>query len=556
MLRQRSTYFLLLALLLFGVILRYPTSTFFAEHGADASYYGALSHIVAARGEIPWAVSPLAYFGLFPYSEGVVTPLLIGTVMQETGLPIDAAMLATGTGLALLGAVGTFLCVMRATRSTIGALIAAYAMLTAPILMYYSDQSLTSRFVAVTWAPFLILTAIERRHWSLSKSAAVSGLIIVLLVATHLSFALIILVFVGILVAANIDEVWRTVRDKIAKSAVVRGVSRHYALAWLSLAALGVLGIGYVAQLAGLESLGTQAYELGVFPSSNVLGYYGNIIASTVGGVGIVAVLLTPFAPRMAGLGHRNWTLPILAAAAIATSLIGFRLYIRPFIATIFSMSAGVGVVALFGWRTLMRTSRRRAILVAGLISVIAASGAVSLAVQAHWNSAEYYTVDNPAYNAFVYIGESTSGNLYCNHYLSDRFLTAHTARLCLPDLPGSGLEMSPFIAGVFPWSGLRVVPNNLSGIISQQSTIELYQVVGYNAYANYYGFSNANSQQIPAELARYGVSYVLEYRPDASDYEVRWNVGLPAPAPFLEVIHASYYLVYQNEEYSLWASP
>lgn len=555
MVGKRTALLLVLALLIIGVLLRYPTSSFVAEHGADASYYGALSQMTVTEGRMPWATHLSAYFGLYPFSEGSVTPIMVAVGMELTGLGIDLALIATSMGLALLGALGVYLCIHRATRSVPASLIGAFAYLTAPILLYYSDQTLTSRFVAVTWSPFLILVVVERRRWGTWKSLIIAGLLVFLLVGSHLSFALIVLVMVGILVLTRIDEQWRKMRAAATRSRVARTVSRHYSLGWIALGALGVLATGFLAQLAGLESLGTQAYEIGIFSNSTVFGYYGNMIASTAGGAGLAALLLTPLAPRLAGLTHRDHTLPIVAGAILVTALVGFRLYIRPFIAAVFSLSAGLGYVAVARLAPLNRGKALRYATAVAIASFLVVSAGFSLYVESRWNRVEYYSMSGQSYSAFTYIKDSTRGNLYCNHYVSDRFLTAYTSRFCLPDLPGSGLEMTPFVSGALPWSDLIVVPKNLAELLQQQSTIELYDVFGYNPYPIYYSFSQQNLTSDASRMSTYGIHYALEYRPDTGTYEVRWNVGSPAASGFLEAVHQSSYLAYQNEEYSLWTT-
>lgn len=551
--RKVSGTFLLVAVLIFGILIRYPWADSFHEAGADGSYYAALSQIISRFGRAPWTVSPFSYFGLFPFSEGIATPVLLSGFTAESGLPINLAVLAMTDMFALVGALGVFLCVVRITRSAYGGVIGALAFLTAPILLLYSDQTLTSRFYAACWTPFLLLVFVDHRKWGQARTLMVGSILAVLLATTHLSFVLIFAMFFGILVLMFIEGAWTRMRTKLVAFKPLKTVSKFYYISFLSASALLLVATSYVPAMLGEGSSGLGSYDVGVFQGTSHLAYFGNLLVSTVGGAGILAAFLTFFSPRLWNMANRQFTLPALAAIFLVIALLSVRLYSRPFVATVMSIGAGLGFVGLklfLGHRGLRRWKSSIAALA---VFFILTSVGTSVLIEQRWSSEESFRVSGTTYSTFLYAKQFTRGNLYCNQYPTDRFLTAYTGIVCSPALPGSDLDMVPFITGSIPWSQPTFKPRDLLGVMTSRSSLGLYDVVGYAPYEPYFQISNAPSSANRDLLERYDVTYALEYRAVQGDYAIRWTFESPQPSALLRSLRDSSYITYQDSEYSIW---
>ncbi len=542
-----------LAILVFGLLIRFPTSSGLREAGADGSYYVALARIVVDYGRAPWTVDPLSYFGLFPYSEGVATPFLVATVHALSGLEVPLSALFFTFAVTLAGALGVFLCLVRTTRSGIAAAIGAFAFLTAPILLLYSDQALISRFVEVCWIPFVMLAFVERKRWRLHQTAPILTLLILLVLSTHLSFILIIALFLGVALLEMIDTAWRILRPSVMTKRFLRTLSRHYYVSFLIACGLAVAAVSLVPFSGGGEGPGLGSYDIGVFPGNSIVSSLGNLLVSTGGGAGIVAVAFVLAAPRKWTLAGRSTSLPVLAALLVVLALAGFRLYSRPLVAAVLAIAAGVGVVSVLELKVLAVSRMRRRVAATAIIVLMLGGTVVSGIVAERWTAAETYTVTNADYSAFVYVRAETSGNMFCNHYPTDRFLTADTGDLCSPDLPGSALEMVPFISSAYSWASLVVNPRSLAGITNSTEGFGIYDVSGYNPYANYFRLTDSSLSANAAALERYDIHYALEYRPFSGEYAVRWYGDRPLPSKFLTSLTSQAYITYQNEDYSLW---
>ena len=157
------------------------------------------------------------------------------------------------------------------------------------------------------------------------------------------------------------------------------------------------------------------------------------------------------------------------------------------------------------------------------------------------------------SYATFTYIRYTNANNLFCNHYPSDRFLTAYSGRLCNPSLPGSGLEMVPFISGTLRWSDLTLRPRDLSSFATSETGVGVYDVVGDNPYAAYYQIAQTPFNPSSTVMSRYDIHFVLEYRQYAERFAIRWTLDNPLPSPFLVSLRDSSYKVYQDSTYDLW---
>jgi hypothetical protein len=544
---------LLLAVLVFGIILRYPRTDFFFEAGADGSYYVALSQIVSRFGRAPWVVSPFSYFGLFPFSEGIATPVLLSGFASVSGLPINLAIIVMTDSTALVGALGVFLCVFRTTRSTYGGIFGALAFLTAPILLLYSDQTLTSRFYAACWIPFLLLVFIERRRWGEVRTILIGFMLAVLTATTHLSFVLIFALFFGMVLMAFIERCWRQARMSLVAFQPFKRISKSYHLSFLAACAILVVVTSYAPAVYGPGRSGFGSYDIGVFQGTSPLAYFGNVLVSIVGGAGILAAVFTLFAPRLWNLGNRQFTFPALAAILLMFALLSVRLYVRPFIATAMGIGAGLGLVALQSFHFSLGRTRWKSLFAAFAVASLAASVGSSVILEHRWASAETVPVSSTTYSTFLYAAHSTRGNLYCNQYPIDRFLTAYTGIMCSPALPGSDLDMVPFITGSIPWSMPIFKPRDLSGFMTTETSLSLYDVSGYNPFAAYFQLSTAPSSVNHDLLERYDVTYALELRSLSHKYAIRWTFDNPQPSAFLESLGESSYIMYEDGSYAIW---
>jgi hypothetical protein len=553
LLRSRSSVALLLAVLILGVILRYPRADSFFEAGADGSYYVALSQIVTRFGRAPWAVSPFSYFGLFPFSEGSAIPVLLAGFARVSGLPVDLAVVVMTDLAAVVGALGVFLCVLRTTRSTFGGIIGALAFLTAPILLLYSDQTLTSRFYAASWIPWLLLVFIEHRRWGEPRTLLIGFMLAGLLATTHLSFILIFAMLFGIVLLRLIERGWRRTRVDLVALRPLRRISKSYYVSFLAACGLLVIVTSYVPVAYGNGGSGLGSYDIGVFQGTSPIAQFGNLLISTAGGAGVIAAVLTLFAPRLWNLANRQFTFPALAAILLMFALLSVRLYVRPFVATLMAIGAGLGVVSLRSIYRQVRLIRWRPMLAAIALVFIVASVGSSLVIEERWSRAETVAVSANTYSTFLYAKHSTRGTFYCNQYPSDRFLTAYTGIMCSPALPGSDLDMVPFITGSIPWSTPVFSPRQFSGLLSSGTSFSLFDVSGYNPYDAYFQLSTGSSTAGRDLLDRYQVTYAFQYRALPHEYAIRWTFDRPQPSAFLRSLEDTSYTTYQDGSYALW---
>jgi hypothetical protein len=234
-------------------------------------------------------------------------------------------------------------------------------------------------------------------------------------------------------------------------------------------------------------------------------------------------------------------------------ALLSVRLYVRPFVATVMAIGAGLGFVGLTSLHVPLRIIRWKTLLVAMAIITIVGCVGSSLAIQQRWSGAETGTVSPSTYSTFLYAKHSTQGNFYCNRYPTDRFLTAYTGIVCSPALPGSDLDMVPFITGSIPWSKPIFSPRQLLGLLSSGSDVGLFDVLDYNPHDAYFQLSSAPLGTSSGLLERYHVTYALQYRALPHEYAIRWTFDSPQPSAFLESLDYSSYVTYQDRYYSLW---
>ncbi len=102
---------LLLALLLFTLVLRYPM----VEHEryqADSYFIHRLSQSIVNEGRALWTFNSLSYIGYYPFSYPSGTPFFIADLALLTGLSVETTILVSGVLFGMMFCLAAF-CIAR-----------------------------------------------------------------------------------------------------------------------------------------------------------------------------------------------------------------------------------------------------------------------------------------------------------------------------------------------------------------------------------------------------------------------------------------------------------
>lgn len=173
--RTKTVMFLLIAICLLSVALRYPL----VEHERlnDTYILNILGSSIQDNHRALWTFSPLSYFGYYPASYPSGVPFVLAEISDLTGLPINHIILFFDAFIGILLVLGVFMLARVFIRPPEYAVLAAFFLCVAPRLVDSSYWSASARtpFVALAIVTiFLAFRAGFTRRISLYGLFAVS----------------------------------------------------------------------------------------------------------------------------------------------------------------------------------------------------------------------------------------------------------------------------------------------------------------------------------------------------------------------------------------------
>ena len=443
---RRTVYFLLIALLILSIAIRYPL----VEHErnqTDSYFIHYLSESIVTRGYAVWGFHPLSYFGYYPFSYPSGVPFLLAEVSSLTGLSIELSVLLMDFLTAIIFALGVF--------------VLARQFLAKPeyVLLATFFAVLGSRFVDTTYwdgsarGPFVVLiTLAVFASFRASKTNQTWLLVLALPLgvgcfATHHMAVLFVLFGIGYFLAA------------IQAQYLLPRIGQHkrkVAIAWnLAIAiAIGIIVFGFFDFYRSMGFADLQRTSLFNLEPP-VLSVIANMAASYTNQIGFVFVLAIIGIPILLVKSPlRVETLFPVTLLLAFIPMLGNTLYVSMILAPFISV-LGVATIS-----RILRQSKRRRLLAFVVILLITSSLVLPIWSTQRWNEREYKSGETVEVSNQFFSDAS---------YLTDSFRSAPT----ISNVNVMAVQLEAVSHATFLASG--VTPNDspieliLSGDISNE---------------------------------------------------------------------------------------
>jgi len=156
---KKSLYILLLFLILLNIGLRYPLNSH--ESGKDSFFIHGLADSMVDDESCPYYLTPLSYFGHYPFSYPSAVPLLLGSISSSTGLEMELTVLFFTMLYGVASALNAFLLAREIKKNTLFNFIVAFFFSTSPGMLDMSTWQVSARGLFIMLTPLLLFLLIR-----------------------------------------------------------------------------------------------------------------------------------------------------------------------------------------------------------------------------------------------------------------------------------------------------------------------------------------------------------------------------------------------------------
>jgi hypothetical protein len=538
---RKTTLALLLAIICFNLLLRYPQSEH--EVGVDSFFIHALSGTIVADGHAKWILNPLSLFGWYPLSYPSAGPFLLASTSVTTGVNLEASILLVAMMLGPIGILGAFIMARQFRPETSFGLCVALIYGLAPRFLSFTLWSASTRNLFMAILPIFVWALLRQHRRNSAANLVAFVLSLSILAATHRLIVLMVAVFLAFLVAVVVQVAARTLRIRFPEF-VLQNATRRVAPYAVILSLVALSG----GVLLGTNVL--QDYSKGELLSGSHPATQATNLAISIARSGGLALPLLPIGlvkvvrQRNKGIGESFLAMALLALIPTLSLRNYAGFLILPFLA----IFGALGLIAIV--ERVRRTRWRRAIVSVGLVVAIAGFSSAVLEVEI-LRSGE---LPSHTYVTGTYLRElRLPGTVIANDGLTGVHVASVSGVRILP-VGGAGTTFqSPELLAYRFYT-----PDEVNQVITRVDifsiTIEsdsIWVAGGIQAEADWVYILDSAYGHIPSEyMRRYEPSVYLEADRSTGTYLAYDNQYCSNLAL---TMHEEAYRIYSNGEESLW---
>lgn len=562
---RRECFWLLLTSVLVAIALRWPST--YHETGSDSFYIHSLATSIVQFGDMGWIASPLSIFGLYPLSYASGMPVLLSQFALMTGTTMELTILIFCFLAGAIAAVTSFMLTLEIRKSPMLAFAVSIIYSASPLLLYYTQWTMTTRGFLMALLPLTIWLLIKRERLGDDESNRRTKTILLVILAADLVMlatihktALIVSLFVVSYIVAR--RVYRTVNWDALHKGFRLGRIQLPKGGLLTIGMIAVVGISATVISYYLGWFGTESYEQGFFSDESSMSVALNYLGSIAATAGLPIALLFPIGFGYLILRKKKSFVDLFFVISFLLILpfSGSRTYER----LLFPI---VIIIMIFIPIYFIRNKRHRKIFTAAIVVAVILTLPVNFAIMDRYNQwpAEKVIDDgiattDHAYMTALYFQYNFDGEHFAGNYARvDGQIQAISGN---PELPASILSPSIsniLVYGIITPNGLEVETRSLESvffskgqIFSTHWSMDMIQdwVTLYLTGGNFKIASNI--------LDKYNVTVFIEdqrLNGKVVDYDGKtlWPVSSDS-SPFIVGVHKETYKIYDNGVEMIWA--
>ncbi len=518
------------------------------DHANDAHFYTFLANSISEFGQIKWIVTPMSYFGIYPFSSDTAYPLFLSAISQMAGVSLDTSLFFLTFSLSIMGLLGVFILLKKIFNTPIFVACGIFFYALAPIVVWRSSWSLTSRILAIYAIPFFLYFLMQTSQKEHRNSfLLLSGMSALLIFLSHKLAYFAIPLILAYFVSRLLIKTKNIVPKKVRKQSII---------IWSTL----LLIIFFASTVSDIGV--AESYEQGiVIHGSTYIKAPINAIISLTGSANLILL----FAPL--GLlwilkkpSINKTELFVLLTITFTLPLLQFRVYTRPFI------SLFLIIFGLYGIYYLKEKTNRK-IFVTILVSTMLLSIAFMGFLATHWASgplAGNLFEDENTYSRFSCITYSSRMNYGNGTFIANFWGDARDFQsyINMPNVPVQhGVEVSNLLIYGY------VSP---AEVRSDTETISLSDIHGFiENEGPFYsqGLESYHIREIDSLMQRpkdsmystrlmesYNSQFILTNKAIGLKYLNRW-IEEPRDSTFFRSVPHTSYKYYESDSFVIWTA-
>ena len=537
---KKTTYLLLLTLILVNILLRFPKTPH--AIGVDSFVIKGLADSIAIEGHAAWMLHPLSYLGLYPLSYPSGGMYLIASFEVLTNDIGETSLLVISILLGVLGVLISFMMAKEFRDDDVFALIVAFLFSLSPKFIATTLWESPTRSAFMTFAP-LFLWALMRAHKNPNRRNFMLVITILIFIATfHRLVVLMMIVIIAYIVTSIFIVTLRLFKMKFPGLLLRQRPKNH-------MKKLAIAGFLLLCGVLLVTSGVLDMYSYGkVASGTDPLNETINLGVSLTRSVGL---LLPFFLVGIVVIGHRrNKTIAeplfLFVIVGLVPTLL-LRLYTGFYVLPFISIFIGAGLVAL------LSIPKKRKYLSGIAVSALLVASITFSAMVVEYEISEDDYISNETYSAGTYAREMTLGSIVANDGLTGSRISMLTHRAYLPLGGATTVHFGPeqLSFGFVQPDEVEVVQVALTELtLESDSPFDVRNVADaekeWAALIMDQSYSEAHHY-----LVKYDVRTALEVKNLYESYRAYGKIY--EETPFLMSIHGLTYKLYEDSTCMMW---
>jgi len=196
-LSRRELGFIFLLLVILNILFRYPLSPH--ELGNDSYYIHELAQSIVDNSSSEWLLSPLSFFGLYPFSYSSGLPHFLAVTSLLTNLPMESTIFFDSLFFAIFGIFTFYILAGELKKDQVFQLTAAFIFSVSPLAIKFTSWTVSSRGLILMFIPLVIWCLLKIKNVRDIKYISLFIVFFIILASIHKTFVLFILIILAFL---------------------------------------------------------------------------------------------------------------------------------------------------------------------------------------------------------------------------------------------------------------------------------------------------------------------------------------------------------------------
>lgn len=400
-------------LLALNLIIRLPVAPH--ELGSDSLFIHTLSQAICSTSYAAWLLSPLSFFGLYPYSYASGLPHILAIASLTTDLNMEWTIYCSSFIFGLFGVVASFLLAGEFNRHFSFRYLVALLFTLSPLTIVFTLWTASARgifFMVVPLFVWCLLRWYERRSY---RYGLILAILFLTLATLHKMFVLLALIVLGYVLARYVSNNYHKFYPKYLPYLFIVVIISLFILQFLFMQNAWAQDYNHFTMLKG-----DAWYHYLIGACICMTARLGVLLPLSV--IGLISIIF-----KQSKL-FTDWFL--LCTSVLFIPLLGHSFYVYQMLQPFFIILAAIGVFSLFKvFKSMPRQYLGTAVLVAVLVLVIVFSSWIIYTSYTNVNPGGYKNyMTESTYSLTQFVEQKTDNQPIAGSGVVRRYIGAYTS--------------------------------------------------------------------------------------------------------------------------------